>query len=72
MKIKSIKLSDGHSPANPSQHKSEAAWSAATRYRVEQIVNSVEYRTGQLLEHDVVEALCQLNGWQVTIVPVKR
>jgi hypothetical protein len=69
-KVKSLKLSDGHAPSNPSEHTTAESWRNAERYRVEQITDSVEYRTGQLLERTEVEPLCASNSWRITIVPI--
>ena len=73
-KLKTIKLSDGHSPAgnlsNPTL-RSEEAWKKAQRFRVELVTNSVEFHTGQLLERNEVEALCVSKEWSVTVVPIK-
>lgn len=71
MKTKSIRVSDGHAPLKPADHQSQAAWDAAVRFRVEQITDSIEYRTGQYLERNEIEQLCERNDWKVTIVPHK-
>jgi len=71
MKLKTIKLSDGHAPTDMAKYTTMASWDAATRFRVEQITDSVEYRTGQFLERAEVEKLCASTEWKVTIVPIK-
>ena len=72
MKIKTIKLSDGHSPSRPlSTFRSDADFQAATRFRVEQITDTIEFHTGQLLERHEVEYLCESSKWKVIIVPHK-
>lgn len=73
MKTKTIKLVDGQSPARSGDPalRDEAAWRNACRFRVEQLTESVEYYTGQLLERADVEALCRSSEWKVTIVGPK-
>jgi hypothetical protein len=70
-KLKTIKLTDGMAPLNPSMCNSAKEWREAQRYRVEQLTDSVEFRTGDLLERAQVEVLIADESWKVTIVPVK-
>ena len=69
-KIKTIKVSNGHAPADRNA-TTPAEWEAALRYRVEQVTDSVEYTPGQYLERKVVDELCHSRDWKVTIVPVR-
>jgi hypothetical protein len=62
MKQKTIKLSDGWADIRDRTR---------TRYRVEQITDSIEYATGDLLDRDVVARLCVADEWRVTVVPKK-
>lgn len=72
MKIKTIKLTNGHAPSRQSNtFSSEKEWQAALRYRVEQITDSIEYSPGQLLEKAEVESLCASRDWKVTVVSMK-
>jgi hypothetical protein len=70
-KIKTIKLTDGIAPRKPDTLTTQAEWQAATRFRVEQITDSVEFHTGQLLERAEVQSLCASNDWKVTITSFK-
>ena len=67
-KIKTIKLSDGHSPVKFGTMKEDRS---NGRFRVEQVTDSVEFFTGQFLDRPQVEELCEARDWKVTIVPVK-
>jgi hypothetical protein len=42
------------------------------RYRIEQVVNSVEYHPGDFLTPDEVRALCDSSRWQVHIFPERE
>ena len=42
------------------------------RYRVDQILNSVEYHPGDFLTPDEVRLLCDACGWQVHISPERQ
>jgi len=70
VKIKTIKLTDGHAPKKGTFSTVED-WEMAARFRVEQVTDSIQYRTGQFLERSDVEALCAAEDWKVTIVPFK-
>lgn len=59
MKTKTIRLSDGWRGKGGSRDS----------YRVEQLGNSIEFRTGDVLTQNQVEVLCALADWKVTIVP---
>jgi len=63
MKIKTIKLSDGHQ-----------IWDKPNvpHWRVVQVTDSIEYTTGQYLERGQVEELCSSKQWKVTIVPAVK
>jgi hypothetical protein len=55
-KIKSIVLSDGHE-FMPNEE----------RWQVEQLGNTMEFRTGDLLDKHQVKRLCDSGNWKVTI-----
>ena len=42
------------------------------RYKVEQILNSVEYHPGDYLTPDEVRVLCNASGWQIHISPKRE
>ena len=62
MKVKTIKLTDGWGASHPDGKR---------RFRVEQITDSIEFETGQLLERAEVEGLCRSDKWKVTIASKK-
>lgn len=66
-KTKSIKLSHPHHDpnSNPADPKYQS------RYRVEQVTNSVEFSPGQFLGKNEVDELCSSRGWTVNVTPVK-
>jgi len=39
-------------------------------YRVEKVVDSVDYHPGQILHENEVRTLCASRRWKVTIVPI--
>lgn len=62
IKLKTIKLSDGW--MNPHSFDGEPR-----KYRVEQITDSMDFRTGDYLEKPQVANLCASREWKVTIIP---
>ena len=56
MKTKTIKLTAHGNPKNPV-------------FRVEQISDCADYLPGEYLEKELVDTLCRLKSWRVTIVP---
>lgn len=83
-KIKTIKLTDGHAPNDRrvnelmqlrrdgrSEEYHKAEWEASRRFRVEQITDSIEFHTGQMLEREEVQSLCESKEWKVTIAAVR-
>ena len=71
-KVKNIKLSWPHEPANLPPRATQEQYEKAARYRVEQIADSVEYNPGQMLDRMLVNSLCHSQRWKVTIVPLNK
>src|SRR5262249_3226067 len=42
------------------------------RYRIEQVLNSIEYHPGDYLTPDEVRVLCDAPGWQVSILAERQ
>ena len=68
MKVKAIKLSDGHPPADRHSIDSMDEWNAKSRFRVESVSDSIEFHTGEMLSREQVQKLCDDIYWKVTVV----
>lgn len=64
-KMKSLKVSHPW----PTDHDNPET---SSRYRVEQVTNSVEFSPGQLLTKKEIMSLCEATHWTVNTVPVPR
>lgn len=67
-KVKRLTLSHGyHNCDVPLPEQTQAD----LRYRVDKVVNSVEYYPGQMLTRKEVADLCDATSWEVNVVPIK-